>query len=285
MIRALAERLGRGELLHADARAVFDELRPGECRRRRRLRRHQLRAHRRRNEASSGPAPRRSTRARRACSSTASPPRRPRPLPRRSSTAAGRGADDEYPLCLTTGRVLAQYQSGTQTRRVPALTAADPEPFVEIHPEMARGTSASRDGDSGAPRDPARRGGAARRGWCRTIRLDTLFVPFHWGGRARQPADQCRARPGLADAGVQGLRGPRRDAMSAQAPSRDDNGIDHGDQRPRFLNGVYHFEGRGLATPAAARAGLDLHGAGRQADAADLSAGRAIPRTSWSTWC
>jgi len=44
----------------------------------------------------------------------------------------------EYPLILTTGRVLAQYQTGTQTRRVPELAAAEPAAFAEIHPDTAR---------------------------------------------------------------------------------------------------------------------------------------------------
>ena len=42
---------------------------------------------------------------------------------------------DDYPLHLTTGRVLAQYQSGAQTRRVRALPTTGP--FVELHPMLA----------------------------------------------------------------------------------------------------------------------------------------------------
>ena len=45
--------------------------------------------------------------------------------------------DDEYPERLTTGRVLAQYQSGAQTRRVDELNAAAPGPFVQLHPRLA----------------------------------------------------------------------------------------------------------------------------------------------------
>ncbi len=45
--------------------------------------------------------------------------------------------DDEYPVLLTTGRVVAQYQSGAQTRRVAELNAAAPGPFVELHPRLA----------------------------------------------------------------------------------------------------------------------------------------------------
>ena len=41
----------------------------------------------------------------------------------------------DYPVHLTTGRVLAQYQSGAQTRRVRDLP--DTGPFVELHPMLA----------------------------------------------------------------------------------------------------------------------------------------------------
>ena len=46
--------------------------------------------------------------------------------------------DREYPYVLTTGRIMQQYQSGNQTRRVHALTVALPEPRVELHPDLAR---------------------------------------------------------------------------------------------------------------------------------------------------
>jgi assimilatory nitrate reductase catalytic subunit len=39
--------------------------------------------------------------------------------------------DATYPLYLTTGRVLAQYQSGTQTQRVAHLRELAPEPLAE----------------------------------------------------------------------------------------------------------------------------------------------------------
>ncbi len=75
---------------------------------------------------------------------------------------------------------MAQYQSGTQTRRVASLNAADPEAFCEIHADMAA-TLGIREGD--AVRLRSRRGTAVVRARLnRTIRLDTVFVPFHWGG-------------------------------------------------------------------------------------------------------
>jgi assimilatory nitrate reductase catalytic subunit len=91
--------------------------------------------------------------------------------------------DDEYPVYLTTGRLLAHYQSGTQTRRVPSLGAAEPEPFVEIHPQLAQSHGVG-DGDPIALR--TRRGRATFRARLSpAMRLDTVFVPFHFGGAGR----------------------------------------------------------------------------------------------------
>ena len=45
--------------------------------------------------------------------------------------------DEEYPLILTSGRVVYQYLSGNQTRRIGFLVEQCPEPYVEIHPETA----------------------------------------------------------------------------------------------------------------------------------------------------
>jgi assimilatory nitrate reductase catalytic subunit len=91
--------------------------------------------------------------------------------------------DEEYPLHLTTGRVLAHYQSGTQTRRVQALLNAEPEPFVELHPSVAARHGLA-EGATAAVR--TRRGRAVFRvRFNPSMRLDTLFVPFHWSGAGR----------------------------------------------------------------------------------------------------
>jgi assimilatory nitrate reductase catalytic subunit len=93
--------------------------------------------------------------------------------------------DAAYPLHLTTGRVLAQYQSGAQTRRVRELT--DDGPFVEMHPMLAQRIGAY-DGEPvvistrrGELKAPAR--------VVDTIRPDTVFVPFHWVGANRLTND------------------------------------------------------------------------------------------------
>jgi assimilatory nitrate reductase catalytic subunit len=91
--------------------------------------------------------------------------------------------DREYPLYLTTGRIMAQYQSGTQTRRVTALMQGTPEAFVQIHPSMARTYGVS-EGDR--VRLTTRRGTALLRAQLTAaIRMDTLFVPFHFAGTGR----------------------------------------------------------------------------------------------------
>ncbi len=92
---------------------------------------------------------------------------------------AAEDLDATYPVYLTTGRVLAQYQSGAQTRRVRALHEAAAEAFVEIHPDLADRLDVI-DGDQ--VRVVSRRGEAvALVRITDTIRADTVFMPFHWG--------------------------------------------------------------------------------------------------------
>ncbi|AGL17653.1 molybdopterin oxidoreductase family protein [Actinoplanes sp. N902-109] len=88
--------------------------------------------------------------------------------------------DRDYPYVLTTGRVMQQYQSGNQTRRVPALNVAMPEPRAELHPDLARRHGIA-DGDLIELR--TRRGAAVLRARCDPgVRPDTVFAPFHWFG-------------------------------------------------------------------------------------------------------
>jgi assimilatory nitrate reductase catalytic subunit len=88
--------------------------------------------------------------------------------------------DAEYPVYLTTGRLLQHYQSGAQTRRVRALREAQPEPAVEVHPDLA---AACAIGNGDRVRVVSRRGAAEGRARITdTVRPDTVFMPFHWGG-------------------------------------------------------------------------------------------------------
>jgi assimilatory nitrate reductase catalytic subunit len=104
-------------------------------------------------------------------------------LARMVATAPGAPADDldpDHPVYLVTGRVLAHYQSGAQTRRVPALNKAAAEPFVELHPRLARRLAVD-DGDDVAVTS-ARGTAVARARITGAIRPDTVFMPFHWSG-------------------------------------------------------------------------------------------------------
>jgi assimilatory nitrate reductase catalytic subunit len=104
---------------------------------------------------------------------------------------AAEDVDAQFPVYLTTGRLLQHYQSGAQTRRIAALRDAQPAPAVEIHPDLAE-LHRLEEGDRVCV--VSRRGSAE--GIVRiteTIRADTVFMPFHWGGsesvnRATNPA-------------------------------------------------------------------------------------------------
>ncbi len=86
--------------------------------------------------------------------------------------------DEEYPLVLTTGRVLYQYHTGTMTRRSQVLEDAAPGPYVEMNPEDA-GTAGVRDGDE--VRASSRRGSIVLpvRVTGR-IQKGLVFIPFHY---------------------------------------------------------------------------------------------------------
>ncbi|MEU5279817.1 molybdopterin oxidoreductase family protein [Streptomyces asoensis] len=100
-----------------------------------------------------------------------------------SHRPAAEEPDEDYPVLLTTGRVVAQYQSGAQTRRVDELNAAAPGPFVELHPRLAARLGAA-EGDALAV--VSRRGRAVAPARITSgIRPDTVFMPFHWPGEGR----------------------------------------------------------------------------------------------------
>ena len=89
-------------------------------------------------------------------------------------------AGDEYPLFLTTGRVVSHFLSGTQTRRIGPLVNQYPEPRIEMHPRLAAKIGV-RDGDWATAE--TRRGAITLRAMVvTTIRPDTIFIPYHWPG-------------------------------------------------------------------------------------------------------
>ena len=102
----------------------------------------------------------------------------------RMVTVTHRPVDDDLrpdaPVYLVTGRVLAHYQSGAQTRRVAELVAAEPAPYVEVHPDLAERLSLD-DGDQVDVTSSRGRARAAVR-VTESVRPDTVFMAFHWAG-------------------------------------------------------------------------------------------------------
>ena len=86
----------------------------------------------------------------------------------------------EYPLFLTTGRVVSQFLSGTQTRRIGPLVKQYPEPRIEMHPRLAERLGIA---DSDWTTVETRRGAITLQAMVvTTIRPDTIFIPYHWAG-------------------------------------------------------------------------------------------------------
>jgi assimilatory nitrate reductase catalytic subunit len=95
-------------------------------------------------------------------------------------TPPAEDVDADYPIMLTTGRVVSHFLSGTQTRRIGPLVDQYPEPRLELHPQLAEPLGIQ-DGDWTTVE--SRRGACTLRAQVvRTIRPDTVFVPYHWAG-------------------------------------------------------------------------------------------------------
>ena len=98
--------------------------------------------------------------------------------------------DPEFPIVLTTGRVVSQYLSGSQTRRIGSLIEQYPQPLCEMHPQLARKLGVA-EGDF--VRVESRRGSVTvRANVVKTIRPDTVFVPYHWP--LDRAANNCTVR-------------------------------------------------------------------------------------------
>ena len=90
--------------------------------------------------------------------------------------------DEEYPLYLTTGRVLYQYHTGTMTMKVDGLNELAPECFVEMSRDDAKAYGLA---DGERIKLGSRRGEIEAK-----VRISdkavagTVFVPFHYAGAA-----------------------------------------------------------------------------------------------------
>ena len=88
--------------------------------------------------------------------------------------------DEDFPMYLTTGRVLAQYHTGTMTMKTPDLNTLEPECFVEISGQDADAYHIE-DGDM--IRVASRRGEIqAKARVSEKAYKGTIFVPFHYAG-------------------------------------------------------------------------------------------------------
>jgi assimilatory nitrate reductase catalytic subunit len=262
LIKELADRLGRGRFFSADPREVFDELRlasgggiadyGGISYQR--------------IDAEQGvfwPCP------------TEDHPGTPRLFADGFPTADGRAnfirveyqepderPNRDYPYVLTTGRLMAQYQSGTQTRRVPSPSQARVQPEAQLHPDLARRLNI---GNADIVQLSTRRGSAAFRAVINTdIRQDVVFVAFHWGGASAANAltnpalDPYSRMPAfkVCAVSVQRIGSPDDLHLLSSPPAaitRERRTSKEKDlqmiTQNRFLQGIYPFEGAGLDKP------------------------------------
>ena len=90
--------------------------------------------------------------------------------------------DDEYPLYLTTGRLLYQYHTGTMSMKTAGLNEIAPDAFVEISPQDARKFEVE---EGSRVNIDSRRGTIqARIKISRKAVSGTVFIPFHYAAAA-----------------------------------------------------------------------------------------------------
>ena len=90
--------------------------------------------------------------------------------------------DEEYPLFLTTGRVLYHYHTGTMTRKSEGLNERVPENFVEISRKDAQACGVA---DGGTIEISSRRGKISAIAKVSTTAVSgTVFIPFHFAESA-----------------------------------------------------------------------------------------------------
>ena len=87
-------------------------------------------------------------------------------------------SDEEYPLILTTGRVLFHYHSGTMTRRSEPLAWREPRAYVEVNEVDAAAAGIA---DNHAVIIKSRRGSVRTRlKVSEDVPPGTIFLAFHW---------------------------------------------------------------------------------------------------------
>ncbi len=90
--------------------------------------------------------------------------------------------DEEYPLTLTTGRIMFHFHTGSMTRRSDKLHQEVPEGYVEISPRDANRLGIGR---SERVRVISRRGEIETLAWVtRRVPPGVVFIPFHFAEAA-----------------------------------------------------------------------------------------------------
>ncbi len=96
----------------------------------------------------------------------------------RPHMAAAEMPDKEYPLILNTGRLQHQWHTLTKTGKVATLNKLNLGPFVELHPDDARGLGIT---DKDQVEVRSRRGRAVLPAIVTDrVRPGNCFAPFHW---------------------------------------------------------------------------------------------------------
>jgi assimilatory nitrate reductase catalytic subunit len=131
--------------------------------------------------------------------------------------------DAEYPVRLTTGRTVAHFLSGNQTRRIGTLVEQTPRPWVEVHPSLGFA--------NGDPvRVVTRRGDVTLPALVTdTIRADTAFIPYHWAKRVAAnllTVDALHPISKIPEYKVCACRLERGDALDAASPPPQAPGTD-----------------------------------------------------------
>ncbi|MDD1754870.1 MAG: molybdopterin-dependent oxidoreductase, partial [Methanothrix sp.] len=97
-----------------------------------------------------------------------------------TNTPPGEQVSAEYPILLTTGRIVLHYNGGSMTMRSISLEERESELYIEINPEDAARLKLA-DGDMVVV--TTRRGEAeARARVTEKVKPGVAFMPFHWHG-------------------------------------------------------------------------------------------------------
>jgi formate dehydrogenase alpha subunit len=90
--------------------------------------------------------------------------------------------DEQYPVYLTTGRLLYHYHTGTMTMKSDDINTCAPECFVEISPQSANQYGIT---DGQMIKVASRRGEiTAKARLSSALKQDVVFIPFHFGKAA-----------------------------------------------------------------------------------------------------